>query len=120
MARKKSVERELHWEAMLNRHSDSRLSIREFCAQEGISQPSFYSWRKKLRERELTGISSRASAGGKGEPGNGRAFLPLKLQDSASRLDLIHPLGYQVRVTGEVNIHALRQVLEVLDGRGNQ
>jgi hypothetical protein len=36
--------------------------------------------------------------------------------DSTAGLEVIHPLGYRVRVTGEVDITALRQVLAALDG----
>lgn len=119
MARKKSAERELHWREILDRQAASGLSIGAFCREARISQPSFYAWRKKLRERENDGAQGRASMRRQEEPGTGPAFIPLKLRDSASSLEVIHPLGYRVRVSGEVNIRALRQVLDALDGRGN-
>ena len=51
--------------------------------------------------------------------GDNAAFIPLQLLDSAGTLDVIHPLGCQVRITGMVNAVALKQVLEVLDERGH-
>ena len=120
MIRRKNVEKELQWREILDRQAGSGFSIREFCAREGISQPSFYAWRKKFRERkndETQGRKPRRRVDG---PDNDREFIPLKLCDAASALEVIHPLGYQIRVTGQVNVSALRQVLDVLDGRGDR
>jgi hypothetical protein len=54
------------------------------------------------------------------QPDNGRLFVPLKLLDASATLEIIHPLGYRVQVTGDVNPAALRQVIEVLDERGDR
>ena len=118
MARKKNTERELHWRKIVDRQAGSGLSIRQFCAKEGISQPSFYAWRKRLREHKPDARRARKASRRTDELGHGREFISLRLRDSPGALEVIHPLGYQIRVTGEVNLSALRQVLEVLDGRG--
>ena len=118
MVRRKNVGKELHWREIVNRQAVSDLSIREFCRKEGVSQPSFYAWRKKFREQENDGTRARKSGRRVDEPGNGSEFIPLQLLDFGGALEVIHPLGYQVRVTGEVNFHALQQVLDVLDRRG--
>lgn len=116
MARKKNAERELHWRGIVNRQAGSGLSIREYCAKEGISQPSFFAWRKRLGTGESDGRQV-SKPNGREKADGGSEFIPLRLQDSASALVVIHPLGYQVRVTGDVTLRALREVLEVLDGR---
>ena len=59
MARKKNSEN--YWRDMLNRQSRSGLSVREFCAKAGVSQPSFYAWRRKFRERGGNNMRSRKS-----------------------------------------------------------
>ena len=38
------------WREILRRQADSGLSVAAFCRQAGISQPSFYVWRRRLRE----------------------------------------------------------------------
>ena len=119
MARKKHTEKELHWRKIVDRQAGSGLSIRQYCAKARISQPSFYAWRKKLLERghdDPRGRQSRRRTDGQESD---REFIRLQLRDSASAIEVIHPLGYRVRVSGEVNLTALRQVLEVLDGRGD-
>ena len=32
------------WEMVLETFKSSNLSVRQFCKQEGLSEPSFYSW----------------------------------------------------------------------------
>ena len=115
MARKISAEKELYWREILNRQADSGLSIRKFCTKEAVSEPSFYAWRKKLKTRETGGTRLRME-----QPDNGRLFVPLKLLDASATLEIIHPLGYRVQVTGDVNPAALRQVIEVRDERGDR
>ncbi len=36
------------WQARLERFEAGRLCVREFCAREGVSQASFYNWRRRL------------------------------------------------------------------------
>ena len=120
MVGKKNAEKALHWRDRLDRHAVSGLSIREFCAQEGISQPSFYAWRKRLRDRVDDDRDAGKSRRRMLAAGDVRDFIHLELRDLTSALDVIHPLGYQVRISGEVNSAALRQVLDVLDRRGDR
>jgi len=39
----------LAWERRIEKQRRSRLSIAEFCSQEGVSTASFYAWRRRLR-----------------------------------------------------------------------
>lgn len=38
------------WQERLRRFDRSQMTVAQFCLSEGISQPSYYNWRKKLRE----------------------------------------------------------------------
>lgn len=119
MARKKNVGGEAHWRGILRRQAESGLSISRFCAAEGISEPSFYAWRKKLRERQHDGTRARQSrVRDEVVSDDARLFVPLKLLDTAATLEIVHPLGCRIQVTGEVNPVALRQVIEALDKSG--
>lgn len=119
MARKKSLEKEKHWRDIFQRQASSGLSVRRFCVGEGISEPSFYAWRKRLRERsDEDSLSHRTSRCGEEPPDGAELFVPLKLVDTAALLEIIHPLGYRIQVSGDVNPVALRQVLAALDERG--
>ena len=48
---------------------------------------------------------------------NSSLFLPLTLHPAAGTLKIVHPLGYRIQVTGDVNPVALRHVIETLDER---
>jgi hypothetical protein len=117
MAGKKCHEKQGYWKEMLDRQAGSGLSIRRFCAEERVSEPSFYQWRKKLRESAKG--HRRPPMPGRSRGGdNGPLFMPVKLLDSAPALEIVHPLGYRIHVTGEVNPVTLRHVIEALDERG--
>lgn len=119
MAGRKSAEIALRWREILGRQAASGVSIREFCATEGLSQPSFYAWRKKLREP--TRDDQLPPAATRRQPSDhGPLFVPVKLLESPPALEIIHPLGYRVQLTGEVDPVALRHVIQTLDERGAQ
>jgi hypothetical protein len=118
MARKKSTEKELRWRRIMKRQAGSGLSIRRFCMNEGISQASFYGWRRKLQLPASNG-GARKSRRRVDEGADSEAFISLKLLDTAGTLEVIHPFGCQVRITGAVNAAALKQVLDVLDERSH-
>lgn len=48
----RSTSKEARWREVLARQAASGLSVRAFCRQESIREPSFYFWRRTLRERE--------------------------------------------------------------------
>ena len=51
---KRSTEKEEFWRLAMREHQLSGLSIRAFCQREGLSEPSFYAWRKKIVKRKAT------------------------------------------------------------------
>lgn len=59
------------WERRLARQGRSRLSIAEFCGQDGVSTASFYAWRRRLR------------GAGSAEPPASALFVPVELPPPA-------------------------------------
>ena len=43
------MERRELWRARIAQQEKSDASIRAFCREEGLSEPAFYAWRKRLR-----------------------------------------------------------------------
>jgi hypothetical protein len=119
MARRKSGEKAARWQEIVRRQAGSGVSVRQFCATEGLSEPSFYAWRKRLREPLENGLQP-AVARRRPQSGEGPLFVPVRLLDSVPSLEIIHPLGYRIQLTGEVDPIALRYVIETLDGRGTR
>lgn len=120
MAGKTSAERERFWRELLGRQARSGLSVRRFCGLEGVSEPSFYLWRKRLAAMPRPTVKEAANGDRPGTPPQDSAlFLPLGLLGGPARaeLEILHPTGCRVRVVGDVNVAALRLVLEALDQR---
>ncbi|HNR52453.1 MAG TPA: transposase, partial [Deltaproteobacteria bacterium] len=59
--RAESTDRRQFWRRTVKRWTSSGLSVRQFCRKEGISEPSFYSWRKKLSQRKPRPSSPKRS-----------------------------------------------------------
>lgn len=53
MAQRPDSGKERQWLDRIVRWRRSRLTVRAFCEQQGFSEPSFYAWRRVLRERGL-------------------------------------------------------------------
>ena len=57
-------ERAREWRERLARWSASGLSVRAFCAQQGVAEASFYYWKRalRLRDAETPSAAARSSA----------------------------------------------------------
>jgi transposase-like protein len=53
MALRLNASKQTHWLDLVQRWQCSNLTVREFCRRHQLSEPSFYSWRRVLRERGL-------------------------------------------------------------------
>ena len=95
--RPRNLRKEHHWRQVLARWQRSGLSIRAFCAKEGCSQPSFYTWRRELtaRDQQAQQLSS------KHHPGQ-HAFVPVHVvadDTLATRcLEVVLRCGHLLRV----------------------
>jgi hypothetical protein len=45
-------ERESYWRWHVDMHAASSLSVRGYCRKYGLSEPSFYAWRRKIRNQD--------------------------------------------------------------------
>ena len=50
--RSRSVEKKSFWRLVLDEHGKSGLTASAFCDREGVSKPSFYSWRREIKRRD--------------------------------------------------------------------
>ena len=119
MPRKQTNEKRLYWQEIIARQAESGASVRQFCAAEGVSQASFYAWRRKLGKRTGGEKESQTSSSRRSGSRNGRDFIPLHLLDSSGAVEVVHPSGYRIRVTGAVDVRGLQQVLDVVDERSH-
>lgn len=116
-------ERQAFWQDVLERQRQSSLSVREFCRRNQLSEPSFYSWKKKLRGEHAGNVAPTKTPEKCSEPQRRTpdptatpVFVPVRISDAGqSLLELIHPRGHVLRVPSDYDPQALQQVLALLD-----
>ena len=50
--KQRSESKERFWRGQVRRWRASGLSVRAFCVEHGLSEPSFYAWRRTLAQRD--------------------------------------------------------------------
>jgi hypothetical protein len=76
MAGDRRLRKEVEWRQRLARFARAGTSVVQFCADEGISPPTFYAWRKRLADGGTSLPAADASAG----PGMQHGlFAPVRL-----------------------------------------
>jgi transposase len=106
-AKQRDAGKERFWRRLVRQWQASGLSVRAFCAREGLTEPSFYAWRRALTERDT-------------QPG----FVPVRVaaegnaagsDDAARALELHLPLGRVLRIGMGFDAATLRRLLALLE-----
>ena len=96
----KAVSKSDQWRDRLAEQARSGLSVKQFCQQQGLTEYSFYAWRKRLRN----GGPVRFALVDRGAP-------PVTAEFG---LELVLVNGDRLRIGGGVDAKTLRTVLEFL------
>ena len=123
--RDKSKER--FWRRMVRQWRQSKLTIREFCGANGLSEPSFYGWRRVIAARDHESSTTMAGRARR-EPGDGPcrnvpAFVPVQVVEvnaangatAALPLEIVLRNQRVVRVAPGFDAATLRQLLTVME-----
>ena len=130
--KRRDVEKERFWRGVIERQHTSGLYVRAFCRRDAISEPSFYSWKRTIRERDVErgprtateqtarSLHSAAVARAITTPPR-EAFVPVSLVESPPAcaptpavIEIVVPGGYAVRVAAGCDADVLRCALTVL------
>ena len=139
--RRRSAEKEAWWRGHVGRQADSGLSVRAYCREYELSEPSFYVWRRELRKRDHEVAASaeierppqhrnpRPSArkppeggtltdGPRGASPGRPAFVPVDVVPSVrpAVLQIDLPGGVVIHVPTDVPAGTLERVLRVVTG----
>ena len=92
------------WAERIAAQQRSGMSVKQFCKEQGLTEYSFYAWRKRLRERvpvrfALVERSARRQA-----------------RSAEPPLELVLATGERLRISSGLDITTLRTVLDVLRG----
>ena len=98
MGRRQSDDRVTYWQGLISRQQKSGLSIAAFCRQEKVSEPSFFSWRRRL-------------AGAATTP----QFIPVALTaPPRAEFEIRLPGGESIVVPADFDQAALQRLLDVV------
>lgn len=102
--------REQFWRQALRQFAAGSQSIREFCRSRGLSQPSFYSWRRRLARHDAAASAANDLP----------SFVPVSVcqEDVAQRrgFEIVLRGERRIRLSGPVDNAALAEVVAVLEG----
>lgn len=130
---RRDAAKERFWRRHVGRQAKGRRSVRDDCAVAGISEPSFYAWRRELAERDAAAGSPSVQDRRAGSPssrtrraqprtahsatGLRPRFLPVTIASpSGHSIEAVLASGLILRVPAH-DVVALRTVLDLLEGR---
>ena len=96
-------ERSAYWRERIAEQERSGMSVQQFCKEKGITEQTFYVWRKRLRKQEPARFALV-------ETGPARQHAP------KTGLELVLVTGERLRIGTDVDPALLRRVLEALRG----
>ena len=94
--------RDEYWRERIAAQERSGRSVQQFCKEQGLNYPSFYYWRKRLRQKTPVRFALVETAGA------------LQHNSSEQCLELVLPTGERLRIGAGVDAAVLRRVLEAL------
>ncbi|AQQ71500.1 hypothetical protein SMSP2_01874 [Limihaloglobus sulfuriphilus] len=101
------LEQRRFWEMVIETWRSSGLPVRQFCKQEGLSEPTFYSWRKKLSPDKPTKVPEKSG------------FVEVTLPaGNPTPLELILSSGSVLRISPSTESELLARVVGVLREAG--
>ena len=141
MSGQKKIGRETYWRSVFQEHADSGLSIRRFCQTNGISEGSFFNWRKKVAldpslpngravqsrdgnhrtesraNRSASGKQASLASRSDDQPtaNPSASFVALNLPAANEPIEVVHPQGYVVRIPNRANMDWLPHIFQMLD-----
>lgn len=94
--------RDEYWRESIAAQERSGLSVQQFCKEQGLNNPSFYYWRKRLRQQTPVRFALIETAGAP------------QHRSSEHCLELVLPTGERLRIGAGVDAALLRTVVEAL------
>ncbi|MFL6451872.1 MAG: IS66 family insertion sequence element accessory protein TnpA [Bryobacteraceae bacterium] len=103
-AEQRTTSRIDYWREQVAQQERSELPVKQFCEKHGITEQSFYTWRKRLRKQPSVRFALVETTPGEQE-----------MAGDAS-VELIFSKGERLRIGRGTDLALLRRVVEVLRG----
>ena len=121
MSQRQGMERRAYWEEVIQRQASSGLSVLAFCREHGVTEGSFYYWRRKLAATPVPAKAGRKEA--RLRPGRSvdkmtTKFVPVDIPASSgatrASCEVVLPDGCRLIVPTQCDAGWLREMLSVL------
>ena len=126
MPRKVSDERKRFWRDLIERQRTSGLNISGFCAESGISQNSFYVWKKRLLTTTQQGRVAMPRRKHRRKKAVAKSLVPVRVipdvshqPATAKAIEIAWPNGIALRVAPGYDSKTLREVFGLLSSALN-
>jgi transposase len=114
IGRQRDRQKQQQWERWVRSWRASGLSVRAFCGEHGLSEASFYAWRRTLQRRQQTTVAVvPVHVLDDAPPG----ALDSGAADSGAALEVVLPGRCVVRVGPGFDAATLRRLLALLEGK---
>jgi hypothetical protein len=115
----RSAAKEQYWREVIDGWRCSRGSVRQWCSQRQLSEPSFYSWRRVLAERDAATASKEPVRKRSPRKVSRAAMLPVEIVSPSSRqepapLEITLADGIHLLVRAHCQPALLREALTAL------
>ena len=122
---RRDLDKERFWRGVVRRHAASGLSARAFCRREKLGEPSFYAWRRTIRERDAAAIPTKRGrdAEAKRSGGPRPAFVPLLMSErSLCEASIVIELagGRTLRLPESIPAQRLAEVVHAIETHATQ
>lgn len=94
-------QREQFWREMVALWRQSGQSVRAFCDERGLSEPSFFAWRRTLSQRDRARVKAPPT------------FVPLRVVPDTV-VEVALPTGLVVRVPARADVAAVAALVAAL------
>lgn len=120
---RRDAAKERYWRRLLGQWRRSGRTGRDFCAERGLSEPSFYAWRREIARRDQARAAAAATAGAgtatrPPDDAGAPAFRQLTIAGGVTRppaIDVVVGAPRRLRVRAGFDADLLRQLLAVLE-----
>ena len=126
MSRKVSDERMRFWRDLVERQRTSGLKIARFCAEAGVSQNSFYVWKKRLQTTAQQGRAAMPPRKHRRKKAAAKSLIPVRVipdvshqPPTAKAIEIAWPNGIALRVAPGCDSETLREVFGLLSSAMN-
>lgn len=114
MSNKQNTDQQQFWQMVMEtfKSSPDGIGVRNFCKQEGLSEPAFYSWRKKLTKSDEPKKDKQKDA-------NSSAFIEVSMpSEKPHSLELLLSSGNSLRIGSGTDSQTLSNVITALRQAG--